>query len=418
MQLKIDITRRCNLNCKICMRGNAQNQDITPRIIDKIIDEVKDCYISTIQISGGEPFLNPDMFEYLINKIIDNKIAFGSLGIYTNGTIRDEKIKKALSDIVDYLNGISERFSEYIEFHETLEQNEFKQNNAEKVFLIISTHYHDTNNDDTTKTMEYFKSINKDSFCVVKDDGKDFGSMYLSGNAYENYKELLPEHIEVDKYKFTCSQFDFIKNYNYSEYSFNNICDTFLAKTISISTNGNVYCGVSWSYDNIDSLSMFNILRCNNNFVDKVSDWCWYYPVNSKIGALRNKHSISKWFVENGYKIDISEDVLRLLSSITAFTDIHENEARKLHQKYKSLCHTEVDSIISAKMPLILKDRAVSDYLIYLYLKICTIFPDEVLITHDFNAFAVKYISKILDNHSIKLTDVLKLNSFYDYWKG
>lgn len=404
-QLKFDITRRCNLNCKICMRGNAQNQDITQDIIDKTLAEVKDCYISAIQISGGEPFLNPDMFEYLINKIIENRIAFGSLGIYTNGTIKDDRIKKALSKITIYLKYISGRFEEYIDFHKRFAHNAYKQSDKQKVFLIISTHYHDTSSTDLDRTIDFYNSINNDGFCVVK-DGSDFNSMYLTGNAYENRKELLPEYINVDNYKFTCSIYDFIKNYNYSEYSSNSICDTFLAKTLSVSTNGNVYAGVSWSYDDIDFIPMFNILDCKNNFLNMVSRWCWQRPVNSRISSLRNKHCVCQWFIENGYEIDLSKEELQLLNSMIHYTNIHEIEAKELHQKFPQLCHTEIDCITSAKMPLVLKCRGIDDDMILCYLKLCTIFPDEVTETN-YNAFAREYIGNLLERHNIALSDVL-----------
>lgn len=40
--LSIEMTRRCNMNCDFCARGQAQNVDITHEIIDKTLDEMKD----------------------------------------------------------------------------------------------------------------------------------------------------------------------------------------------------------------------------------------------------------------------------------------------------------------------------------------------------------------------------------------
>ena len=40
--LAVEVTRRCNMSCKFCAKGKAQNLDISTEIIDKIIDEMKD----------------------------------------------------------------------------------------------------------------------------------------------------------------------------------------------------------------------------------------------------------------------------------------------------------------------------------------------------------------------------------------
>lgn len=43
--LCFELTRRCNMNCDFCCRGDAQNKDITKEIIDKTLEEVKDCEV-------------------------------------------------------------------------------------------------------------------------------------------------------------------------------------------------------------------------------------------------------------------------------------------------------------------------------------------------------------------------------------
>ena len=36
--ISFEITRRCNLNCKWCSKGDPQNFDISKEIIDKTLD--------------------------------------------------------------------------------------------------------------------------------------------------------------------------------------------------------------------------------------------------------------------------------------------------------------------------------------------------------------------------------------------
>ncbi len=51
--LSFDITRRCNLNCDWCLKGDSENIDITSDIIDSTFDKTKDMCMHSIGIFGG-----------------------------------------------------------------------------------------------------------------------------------------------------------------------------------------------------------------------------------------------------------------------------------------------------------------------------------------------------------------------------
>lgn len=89
--LVIEVTRRCNMQCSHCLRGNAQSIDIDMKYIDTLFSRID--HIGSITFSGGEPSLRPD----IINKIIDKAgywgVSFGNFYIVTNGkTITDDFI--------------------------------------------------------------------------------------------------------------------------------------------------------------------------------------------------------------------------------------------------------------------------------------------------------------------------------------
>ena len=42
--ISFEITRRCNLNCKWCSKGEPQNLDISKEIIDKTLEEIQAYY--------------------------------------------------------------------------------------------------------------------------------------------------------------------------------------------------------------------------------------------------------------------------------------------------------------------------------------------------------------------------------------
>lgn len=91
--LSIEVTRRCNLRCEHCMRGEPQNVTITKEIIDKVFESAEDC--EKIIFTGGEPFLEPEIIEYFVDRIIESGWTTKLLTVVTNGTIENEHIVDA-----------------------------------------------------------------------------------------------------------------------------------------------------------------------------------------------------------------------------------------------------------------------------------------------------------------------------------
>ncbi|MBQ6282954.1 MAG: radical SAM protein [Bacilli bacterium] len=102
--LAIETTRRCNLRCEHCMRGESQNIDASKEIIDMILnnDEIK--RIDHICFSGGEPTLNPNIIIYAINKIITENIDVLEIVMVTNGQIFNKDLVEAFNRFNEYRN--------------------------------------------------------------------------------------------------------------------------------------------------------------------------------------------------------------------------------------------------------------------------------------------------------------------------
>lgn len=112
--LSIEITRRCNQKCKHCMRGEAQNIDISREYIDKLFSEEK-LIIMNLNLSGGEPTLNEDIIEYIIDKIINERQLVLSLQMTTNGLIYSKRIIAAFEKFYDYVNNVVKNLYNYFE---------------------------------------------------------------------------------------------------------------------------------------------------------------------------------------------------------------------------------------------------------------------------------------------------------------
>ena len=92
--ISIELSRRCNLECVHCMRGESQNSTITRELLDKFFDEVKSA--NMLVISGVEPFMCYDDIKALIETIKSKHVLVSKVLIVTNGTIYDERIYKLL----------------------------------------------------------------------------------------------------------------------------------------------------------------------------------------------------------------------------------------------------------------------------------------------------------------------------------
>lgn len=83
--LAFEITRRCNMCCEHCMRGDAQNKDMTEEIIDATLVGIES--IGSMVLTGGEPSLNVPAMRYIAKRIDELGIPLGSVYLVTNGKV-------------------------------------------------------------------------------------------------------------------------------------------------------------------------------------------------------------------------------------------------------------------------------------------------------------------------------------------
>jgi MoaA/NifB/PqqE/SkfB family radical SAM enzyme len=99
----ISPTMRCNLRCLGCYAGDyPRGDDPLPfEVLDRIVTEGKEMGVYFYTISGGEPFMRPDLLD-LYDKHQDCTFL-----IYTNGTRIDDKTVERLQQCGNAAPGIS-----------------------------------------------------------------------------------------------------------------------------------------------------------------------------------------------------------------------------------------------------------------------------------------------------------------------
>lgn len=92
--LAIELTRRCNMSCEHCLRGDAGTLDMSGRYVRKILDQVDE--ISQVTFTGGEPCLNLEIIPYFYNQARIGRKTPGSFFVATNGTLNQERLAQVL----------------------------------------------------------------------------------------------------------------------------------------------------------------------------------------------------------------------------------------------------------------------------------------------------------------------------------
>lgn len=96
----IEVTRLCDMGCKHCLRGAAQNCNMTKKIIDEIFRDIKQ--VDFLTFTGGEPFMNIDIIEYTLEVCKEKCIEVRSVYVVTNGKHFEERYIQVMNAWVAY----------------------------------------------------------------------------------------------------------------------------------------------------------------------------------------------------------------------------------------------------------------------------------------------------------------------------
>lgn len=96
--ITLQITKRCNLNCKHCYSIKEHNSiDMSISTVDRLFSNLAVLKIPNITLLGGEPFLHPQIFDILKLSMRYNIFP----DIVSNGLIENTIIKKILNIGID-----------------------------------------------------------------------------------------------------------------------------------------------------------------------------------------------------------------------------------------------------------------------------------------------------------------------------
>lgn len=187
IEIEFEITNKCNMNCVHCAVGaknTSKENELTTEQIKDIFEQMKEMKIFAVTLTGGEPFIRPDIFELL--HYADN------LGIrvhiLTNGLLINEnnielipqnvKIQLSIDGLGEVYDGI---------------RGVGNFDKLEKVISLLKKHnrafsgcfvYSNKNKENLDATMEY---------CLKNNIRLKINTLLPFGRAYENLGYLDPE---------------------------------------------------------------------------------------------------------------------------------------------------------------------------------------------------------------------------------
>lgn len=334
-QFALELTRRCNMSCIHCSRGDAQNIDMSKEILFKSLNNLQtieeyldnDRCTFALYFYGGEPFLCPDIIHDCIEYIIEKNIFLLSMWVITNGTVLSDDIAKDFEKVKSHIENCRKIFEnknrdEYKKLFDLLDKEEVMFFDENPVSIQISFNYH--NKEQSEKALEFYKRYNIHVKYFDKKDPDNNKSIQLSYSG--RAKELINDK----------SIFFIIKD---NHCMATGLKENNVEKTICIGANGNVFLGLDYEYNNVDSDNMGNILQ--ENIYDMAIKWNYKYPILYR--EMRNmlKYKSGIFNYENNFKSSNDKSITkREYKHFKDIVTIYEKNIelrKKIHKQFDCL---------------------------------------------------------------------------------
>lgn len=338
-RMMFEITRRCNLCCAHCFRGDPQNVDISEEIIDKALDQISSCL--SFDVTGGEPFLVPDKLEYLVDGIIKRKMRFTSFSLVVNGTILDERAQRSVAAINKLATYLYEDIYPQAWASVGKEFDFEKEVPEEDLRISISVSVDEFHHNNPDEAVAYYKSLTnkyvevkrQDEWKRTDDDGNTRTQAEIRNDAVEAHETWVDNEgrAKDNHFGYRINTCDFCNIACHKvEFGENNR----IKCNVQICANGNVTFGEQLSFESIDKFSMGNILE------EPLSCIIWKNTFNQPLQCVEVNQLLNiKTKLEHG---EVPENEIKPNEAIIEMLKMKRDLMRVAHEKFPHLTYGEL----------------------------------------------------------------------------
>lgn len=110
------LSRKCNLACAHCMRGNSENVLMSKDVMEHFLSNVQE--IGNLALGGGELALKPKQIKTLLEVLKEKNVRVQAVNLTTNGTIYNQEFIDNLIDLKKYVEECRLSIDSYFEIDE------------------------------------------------------------------------------------------------------------------------------------------------------------------------------------------------------------------------------------------------------------------------------------------------------------
>lgn len=275
--IEIVASKKCNLACKHCMRGNSQNETIKKEVFDELFKKI--AMFEILNLGGGEISLSPSIINDLTTSLKEHKVVVNNFAFATNATVLTDEFLQELIKLKEYLDSVKNIFSLYN-----------REKNIPNIHISISID--DFHLEEMIKkgyTLENF-------FDNIRKYREVFGDESIYFKALCDF-DLIDEGRAKSIQSSTISKTPFKPLSN--EFGFVNLKNKIIALLgiLSVSTSGEVLPDCNFSFENEKVFSIGNIKDCKLSTILShlnIKDLQDIKYANKFNSEFIKKHSVSK----------------------------------------------------------------------------------------------------------------------------
>lgn len=163
--LAIEVTRKCNLNCDHCCRGESQDKSLNTKKLNTFLRKIS--WIDSIFLTGGECFIVPDTLQLIYNILYRNKVGYTNIALVTNAVNVNDKSIEVIKKIFD----LAEGEGSYI--HVSKDKFHGWDENREKNYIKLKSKFDDVSID-SGKDLKILKMGKASEFGDIKPDRNEY----------------------------------------------------------------------------------------------------------------------------------------------------------------------------------------------------------------------------------------------------